>query len=129
MAKEVEVGDDLAKLLNIIIYFDLDKYNIREDAQVELEKLVVVMKENPSIRIDVRSHTDSRASDSYNMTLSANRAKSTVEYLVSRGIDKSRLTGRGYGETELVNWCANGVDCSEEEHQQNRRSEFIVVEK
>lgn len=129
LAKEVEVGDDLAKLLNIIIYFDLDKYNIREDAQVELEKLVVVMKENPSIRIDVRSHTDSRASDSYNMTLSANRAKSTVEYLVSRGIDKSRLTGRGYGETELVNWCANGVDCSEEEHQQNRRSEFIVVEK
>lgn len=129
LAKEVEVGDDLAKLLNIIIYFDLDKYNIREDAQVELEKLVVVMKENPGISIDVRSHTDSRASDSYNMTLSANRAKSTVEYLVSRGIDKSRLTGRGYGETELVNWCANGVDCSEEEHQQNRRSEFIVVEK
>ena len=129
MAKEVEVGDDLAKLLNIIIYFDLDKYNIRPDAQVELEKLVSVMKDNPSIKVDVRSHTDSRASDSYNMTLSANRAKSTVEYLVSRGIDRSRLTGRGYGETQLVNWCANGVDCSEEEHQQNRRSEFIVLEK
>lgn len=127
-AKKIETGDDLAKLLNIIIYFDLDKYNIRPDAQVELEKLVVAMQQNPTIKVDVRSHTDSRASDSYNITLSSNRAKSTVEYLVSRGIERSRLTGRGYGETQLVNWCSNGIDCSEEEHQLNRRSEFIVVE-
>lgn len=128
VSQPVKVGDDLAKLLNIIIYFDLDKHNIRPDAQVELEKLVKAMQENPEIKVDVRSHTDSRASDSYNIGLSSRRAKSTVEYLISRGIDKNRLTGRGYGETQLVNWCSNGIDCSEAEHQENRRSEFIVVE-
>ncbi|MCW1148621.1 OmpA family protein [Flavobacterium lacisediminis] len=125
----VTTGSDLAKILNIKeIYFDLDKFNIRPDAEVELQKILVVLTENPDMKIDVRAHTDSRASKKYNMTLSTNRAKSTVDYLVQNGIDRSRLTSKGYGETQLVNGCSDGVDCTEEEHQLNRRSEFIIVE-
>jgi outer membrane protein OmpA-like peptidoglycan-associated protein len=125
-----KVGDDLAKILNIpIIYFDFDKSNIRPDAAAELEKVVAVMKKYPTVKIDVRSHTDSRGSDPYNMALSQRRNVSTRAYIVSRGIDESRLTGKGYGETRHVNKCSNGVKCTEEEHQLNRRSEFIVVEK
>lgn len=125
-----KVGDDLAKILNIpIIYFDFDKSNIRPDAAAELEKVVAVMKQYPTLKIDVRSHTDSRGGDDYNMRLSQRRNKSTRAYLVSRGIDESRLTGQGYGETRHVNECSNGVKCSEEKHQLNRRSEFIVIER
>ncbi|WP_431367691.1 OmpA family protein [Kordia sp.] len=125
-----EVGDDLAKILNIpIIYFDFDKSNIRPDAAAELEKVVTVMKKYPTLKIDVRSHTDSRGTDSYNMKLSQRRNESTRAYIVSRGIDASRLIGAGYGETRHVNKCSNGVKCSEEEHQLNRRSEFIVTER
>ncbi|MAC63170.1 MULTISPECIES: OmpA family protein [Mesonia] len=121
-------GTDLAKILNIpMIYFDLDKSNIRPDAEVELQKIVEVLKEYPDMKIDIRSHTDSRASDSYNLRLSDRRAKSTLEYLVTHGIDRRRLTARGYGETMLLNNCSNGVKCSEAEHQLNRRSEFIVI--
>jgi outer membrane protein OmpA-like peptidoglycan-associated protein len=124
------VGTDLAKLLGItIIYFDLDKDYIRPDAEVELRKVIAVMKEYPKLRIDVRSHTDSRNSDAYNMDLSSRRAGSTVDYLVNvGGISRSRLTGNGYGERQLVNRCSDGVTCSEAEHQLNRRSEFIIVE-
>uniref|UniRef100_UPI00397F9079 OmpA family protein n=1 Tax=Spongiimicrobium sp. 3-5 TaxID=3332596 RepID=UPI00397F9079 len=78
------------------------------------------------INIDVRSHTDSRANDAYNMALSGRRAKSTVDYLISKGISKTRLTSKGYGESQLVNHCSNGVPCTKAEHQLNRRSEFIV---
>lgn len=125
-----EVGDDLAKILNIpIIYFDFDKSNIRPDAAAELEKVVAVMKQYPTLKIDVRSHTDSRGGDAYNMRLSQRRNQSTRDYIVSRGIDASRLIGAGYGETRHVNKCSNGVKCSEEEHQLNRRSEFIVTER
>ena len=125
-----EVGDDLAITLNIpIIYFDFDKANIRPDAATELEKVVAVMKKYPTLKIDVRSHTDSRGRDAYNKKLSQRRNKSTKEYIISRGIDASRITGDGYGEERLVNKCSNGVKCTEEEHQLNRRSEFIVVEK
>lgn len=126
-----EIGDDLAKVLNLNpIYFDYDKFNIRPDAALELEKVIAVMKEYPTLKIDVRSHTDSRARDGYNMTLSQNRNLSTIRYIVNNGgISNSRLTGRGYGETQLINACGNGIECSEQEHQLNRRSEFIVVEK
>ncbi|MFD2564888.1 OmpA family protein [Aquimarina rubra] len=128
--QEVKPGDDLAKVLNLqIIYFDLDKSFIRSDAEVELQKIIAVMKEYPQMKVDVRSHTDSRASDDYNMYLSERRAKSTIKYIVEKGgIDKSRLSGRGYGETSLINKCSNNVNCSESEHQQNRRSEFILLE-
>lgn len=126
--KEVKNGDDLAKIFEIkIIYFDLDKSNIRKDAAIELEKILDVMIENPTIKINIKSHTDSRASFEYNDQLSEKRAKSTLEWLVKNGIDIGRLTAKGYGERELVNKCSDNVPCSDEEHQANRRSEFIVV--
>ena len=126
--KEVKVGDDIAKLLNIpMIYFDLDKSFIRQDAAVELTKILDVLQQNPTMEIDVRSHTDSRNTAQYNVSLSGRRVKSTIAWLVSKGISKSRITGRGYGETQLTNNCADGVQCSEDEHQKNRRSEFIIT--
>ena len=126
--KEVGVGTDLAKTLNIpIIYFDLDKSAIRKDAAFELEKILSVMQLNPKMKIDVRSHTDSRQTNKYNEKLSDRRAKATVEWLIKNGITSDRLTGKGYGESQLVNKCADGVKCTEEEHQVNRRSEFIIV--
>lgn len=126
--KEVKVGTDLAKTLNIkMIYFDLDKANIRPDAQAELAKIVEVMKAYPAMKIDVRSHTDSRQTNAYNEKLSDARAKSTIAWLVKKGIGRERLSGKGYGESQLVNNCSDGVNCSEEEHQLNRRSEFIII--
>lgn len=125
---EVNLGDDLAKILDLKpIYFDYDKSDIRPDAAIELTKIISAMKQVPSMVISARSHTDSRGRDSYNLSLSDRRAKSTVAYIISRGVEPSRITGQGYGETQLVNGCANGVKCSDEEHQLNRRSEFIVV--
>ncbi|WP_269236450.1 OmpA family protein [Flavobacterium flavigenum] len=126
--KEIGVGTDLAKTLNIpIIYFDLDQSFIRKDAAFELEKIVAVMKQYPNMKIDVRSHTDSRQTKKYNMLLSDRRAKATIEWFVKRGINAKRLTGRGYGESKLINRCSDDVDCTEEEHQLNRRSEFLIV--
>jgi len=125
--KQIAVGTDLAKTFGIeIIYFDLDKSDIRTDAAIDLAKIVDVMKEFPSIKVDVRSHTDSRQSQTYNKRLSEARAKSTVAWMVRQGIDASRISGKGYGETQLINKCADGVQCSEKEHQKNRRSEFII---
>lgn len=109
------------------IYYDLDKYFIREDAKPELNKLVQFMKDNPGVKIELSSHTDSRASDSYNMTLSQNRANAAVDYLVSQGIAKTRLIPVGYGERRLLNRCKDGIDCSEAEHQLNRRTEMKVI--
>ncbi|GER61057.1 OmpA family protein [Patiriisocius marinus] len=125
-----KIGDDLNFLLDLLpIYFDLDKDFIRADAQLELQKVISFMKMYPKVKIDVRSHTDSRAPDVYNMDLSSRRNFNTIEYIVTRGgIDRSRLTGRGYGETRLTNHCSNGVQCDEGLHQLNRRSEFIIVE-
>lgn len=126
--KPLKVGDDLAKVLELNpIYFDFDRFNIRPDAALELEKVVAVLREYPTMSIDVRSHTDSRAPDTYNKTLSQKRNRSTIAYIIDQGIDKIRLSGKGYGESRLVNGCSNGVDCTEEEHQLNRRSEFIIV--
>lgn len=130
--KPIKQGDDLAKILGIkMIYFDLDKSFIRSDAAVELAKILEVMKENPKIKIDVRSHTDCRQTAKYNLSLSDRRAKSTIEWLVKNGISSDRLTGKGYGESQLINDCGceptNQSDCSEEEHQKNRRSEFIIM--
>jgi len=79
------------------------------------------------MKLDIRSHTDSRASHQYNEALSNRRAKSTIEWLINNGVATNRLTGRGYGETQLVNLCSDGVQCTEEEHQMNRRSEFIIT--
>lgn len=125
---KVTVGDDLGKCFGIkMIYFDLDKSNIRTEAALDLEKILAVLNDYPNMKLDIRSHTDSRASHQYNEALSDRRAKSTIQWLVKNGIAPNRLTGRGYGETELVNKCADGVPCNEEEHQANRRSEFIIT--
>ncbi|WP_226391270.1 OmpA family protein [Penaeicola halotolerans] len=110
------------------IYYDLDKSDIRPDAALELDKLVQVLVDNPDIRIELSSHTDSRGNDAYNLALSQRRAQSAVDYIISKGISADRLTARGYGETRLVNDCGNGVNCTEEQHQENRRTEFKVTE-
>ncbi len=109
------------------IYFDLDKYYIRPDAAMELEKIVKVMNKCTDIKVVAGSHTDSRASHSYNVTLAQNRAQSTVDYIVSRGIDAARITPKGFGETQLLNRCSDGVKCSKGEHQVNRRTEFVLA--
>ncbi|MFQ5334953.1 MAG: OmpA family protein, partial [Flavobacteriales bacterium] len=109
------------------IYYDYDSWEINEDAAHELDKLVLILLKNPQIGVELSSHTDSRASDDYNIDLSEKRAKAAVEYIVKKGITGKRISGKGYGETQLVNRCANGVDCSEEEHQKNRRTEFKIV--
>jgi hypothetical protein len=124
----IKKGMDLAKVFEIKeIKFDYNKADIRPDAAVELTKIVEVMREYPKMKIDIRSHTDSRGADSYTLNLSDRRAKATLEWIVKQGIDRKRLKAKGYGETRLVNGCSNGVPCTEEEHQENRRSEFIVV--
>ncbi|MCP2028228.1 outer membrane protein OmpA-like peptidoglycan-associated protein [Flavobacterium sp. HSC-32F16] len=125
---KVVVGDDLGVCFGIkMIYFDLDKYNIRTEAAIDLEKILDVLNQHPTMKLDIRSYTDSRATQAYNKNLSQWRAKATIDWLIKNGVAKNRLTGKGYGETELVNQCADGIDCTEEEHQMNRRSEFIIT--
>ena len=127
-----KIGTDLALLLNLNpIYFDYDKSFIRPDAEIELAKVIKYMREFPQVKIDVRSHTDSRGKDAYNWALSNRRNKSTRAYIIKKGgISSNRLTGQGYGETRLTNRCnnTNKVKCTDAEHQANRRSEFIVIE-
>lgn len=128
-ACKVTVGDDLGKCFGIkMIYFDLDKSEITTAAAVDLEKILQVLNDNPTMKLDIRSHTDSRQTHQYNQILSERRAKSTINWLVKNGVKANRLTGKGYGETLLQNGCSDGVDCSEAEHQMNRRSEFIITE-
>ena len=135
-----ETGGDVTVDLNLIplikddqivinpIFFDFDKWNIRTDAQYELENIVDVMRAHPNMVIKIESHTDSRGSDRYNMKLSDRRAKSTQEYLLSRDIAPERIESAiGYGESQLLNKCSNGVKCTEEEHQLNRRSYFYIL--
>jgi outer membrane protein OmpA-like peptidoglycan-associated protein/tetratricopeptide (TPR) repeat protein len=125
---KMAVGDDLGKCFGIkMIYFDLDKSFVRKEAAFELEKILDVMKQHPKMKIDVRSHTDSRQTYIYNERLSDRRVKATIAWLVKNGIASDRLTGKGYGETQLVNQCSDNVKCTEEEHQANRRSEFIIT--
>ncbi|CAM1333635.1 OmpA family protein [Tenacibaculum aestuariivivum] len=123
----VEEGGVL-KIKIDIIYFDLNKSFIRNDAGIELNKILVLMLEYPEMVIKIESHTDARGSDRSNFSLSDRRAKSTRDYLISKGIGANRIeSANGYGETRLINHCSNGVRCSETEHQFNRRSEFIIV--
>ena len=127
---EFAPGLDLAKVFEITqIYFDLDKSNIRKDAIEPLEKIVQALVEYPNIKIEIGSHTDSRQHRKYNKLLSQRRAEATMAYLIKRGIAPERLTAKGYGESQLVNPCADAVPCNEAEHQQNRRSTFVIVDK
>ncbi|MET3127946.1 outer membrane protein OmpA-like peptidoglycan-associated protein/tetratricopeptide (TPR) repeat protein [Arcicella rosea] len=117
---------DVIRLKNI--YYDRDKFFIRTDAALELEKTILpILQKYPSMKVEIRSHTDSRSSASYNLELSQKRAKAVVDFLVENGIDTSRLMARGYGETEPINECVDGVSCSEEQHQENRRTEFKIL--
>lgn len=128
LIKKVTIGNDLAKTLNIpIIYFDLDSATIRKDAAFELEKFLLVMQLNPKMHVEIRAHTDSRQTTAHNQKLSNKRAAATVNWFIKNGIAQNRLKGVGYGETVLLNNCGDGVKCTEEEHQINRRSEFIIV--
>jgi len=125
---KVAVGDDLGKCFGIkMIYFDFDKSNIRVEAALDLEKILDVLEQYPAMKLDIRSHTDSRGSFKYNEALSDRRAKSTIKWLINNGVKANRLTAKGYGEYELVNGCSDGVECTEDEHQLNRRSEFIIT--
>ncbi len=109
------------------IYFDYDDASIRSDARPSLMELVSVLGKNPEIKIELGSYCDSRGSDDYNLNLSERRAKAVMKFLVNAGVKRSRLKSKGYGETGLVNNCGNGVECSEEEHQQNRRTMFKII--
>jgi outer membrane protein OmpA-like peptidoglycan-associated protein/tetratricopeptide (TPR) repeat protein len=127
-----QVGLDLAKMIDIKpIYFDLGKYNIRKDAAIELDKVIKVMNEYPTMVVELGSHTDCRSSAASNMKLSDNRAKASAEYIKKQITNPERIYGKGYGETKLLNGCAcEGAvksTCSEEEHQKNRRTEFIII--
>lgn len=129
---KVEVGMDLAKMIDMKpIYFDLAKSTIRKDAAIELDKIVQVMNEYPNMYIELGSHTDCRSSAASNMKLSTARAKASATYIIKRGIDKSRIVGKGYGESKLLNNCAceGKVQsaCAEEDHAVNRRTEFIIT--
>lgn len=108
------------------IYFDFDKHSIRADAEIELAKILEAMLLYPKLSIHIESHTDSRGADAYNMSLSETRAQATRDWLINKGIEPSRLTAKGYGETILVNDCSNTVPCTKEEHALNRRSMFII---
>lgn len=130
LPKEIKLqeGIDLAKFFSIQnIYFDLDQWKINEKAEKQIAILLYVMQKNPNIKLEIKSHTDSRASVSYNLELSEKRALATLNWLVEKGISTKRITSKGLGELEPVNHCVDGVKCSDEEHQMNRRSEFIVV--
>ncbi len=119
---------DCGKAINLQnILFDLDKYVIKEAAKKELNRLVQFMKDNPSVKVELSSHTDCRNTNAYNQTLSQNRANASVDYVVSQGISRDRLVGVGYGETKLLNRCADGVNCTEAEHAINRRTEMKVI--
>lgn len=124
---EVEKVEEayLVRLKNI--YYDFNKYNIRKDAEPELNKVVAFLNNTPSVNIELRSHTDARGKAAYNLKLSELRAASAKDYLKNKGIGKERLSSKGFGESQLLNTCADGVKCSDEEHQLNRRTEFKVV--
>ncbi len=110
------------------IYYDYDKWAIRPDAQVELDNLVSILKDNPAVIVELGSHTDSRGRDFYNLELSEKRAKAAVDYIVSTSvINQENIVSKGYGETQFVNACKNGVVCSEQKHQENRRTELKVL--
>jgi len=128
LEERIVMEDGIRKLKIDMIYFDFDKFNIRPDAAKELDKLVEVLRNYPTMVINVESHTDSRGKRAYNKYLSDRRAKSTRDYLISKGIDPKRIeNATGYGEERLLNECDGSVRCSSAKHQLNRRSEFIIV--
>lgn len=126
--KKIKIGDDLRHALAIKnIHYDLDSWDIRKDAEIELAKVVEVMLDNPKMTIAIKSFTDSQYTASYNLKLSEKRSQAAKKWLIAHGINSKRITAKGYGETNLVNHCKDGVPCSRKEHEKNRRSEFIIT--
>ncbi len=124
----IAIEDGIRKLKTDLIYFNFDKWNIRQDASLELDKVVTVMTEYPDMVIKIESHTDSRGKAAYNKYLSNKRARATRDYLIAQGIDENRIKSAiGYGEEQLINNCSDGIRCSREQHELNRRSEIIIV--
>lgn len=122
-----EIGKEISQLYQLNpIYYDLNKADIRRDAAEELDKIVQFLTDNPQVNLELGSHTDARATAAYNLKLSQRRAESAVNYIIQHGIDKGRIKPKGYGETQLINECSDGVDCPEDLHQQNRRTEFKI---
>ncbi|MEN8125884.1 MAG: OmpA family protein, partial [Bacteroidota bacterium] len=125
---EDKTKEDNVKITSInAIHFDFDKAILRNRDLPELDKIVKIMKDNTNIKVEAIAYTDSRGSHAYNKLLSQRRAKATVEYIISKGIEASRIIGKGYGEEKLVNQCIDGVECSEEAHEKNRRTEFVIL--
>jgi outer membrane protein OmpA-like peptidoglycan-associated protein len=129
---KIKVGTDIGKLVDLKpIYFDVGKWDVKPEGAIELDKIVALMKENTGMVIELGSHTDCRGAAKANLTLSDKRAKSSAAYIITKGIGKDRIFGKGYGESKLINKCAcegkKIVNCSEEEHAQNRRTEFKIV--
>lgn len=125
---QLVIGGDPPKFYTVDnIYYDYDEWKLRPGAIRELDKLATLLKDNDNLVIELHSHTDSRASKGYNQDLSNKRAKAAVDYLASKGIPRSRLGYKGFGESRLLNHCKDDVECSEEEHQENRRTEFVIV--
>ncbi|MCK5457163.1 MAG: OmpA family protein, partial [Melioribacteraceae bacterium] len=123
--EKVEIGQ---KFTMENIFYDYDKWDILPESEIELDKLVKIMNDNPDWKVELGSHTDSRGSDSYNESLSQKRSDSAVEYIVTNGISKRRIVAKGYGETQLVNKCDDGVKCTDAEHRINRRTEFKITD-
>lgn len=122
--KPVEIGE-IFTLQNI--YFDFDKWNLKLESEAELSRLVTFLNDNPDVSIELGSHTDARGSADYNEDLSAKRARSVQYFLVLNGIETERITSKGYGESKPVNRCRDGINCSEAEHAENRRTEFTII--
>jgi len=119
-------GDNLMIVVNNI-YFDYNKWSIKEESLVQIMSVARILEENPEMKIEINAHTDNRGNDKYNYNLSGKRAKSTLDQLVDMGISRDRLISHGYGETEPIYDCK--TKCTEEQHQENRRVEFVVIRK
>lgn len=127
---KIKEGEDLAVLFDppVVIYYDLDKYSITKESTNSIERVIEVLNENPNVKIEVRSYTDCQGDESYNLQLSKSRSKTTVDYLKLKAKNPERIVGKGFGETMLVVDCdCDKGSCSEEDHQKNRRTEFIVI--
>jgi outer membrane protein OmpA-like peptidoglycan-associated protein len=122
-------SDDSEQSGLLDIYFDFGKATINPAAAQVLDGLVKTILENPDKSVELSAHTDARGNDAFNLALSQKRATSVMNYLISKGVAKSRISAKGYGETKLLNRCGNGVSCSEEEHKLNRRTAFKLVKK
>ena len=125
----ISTENEIASIKVNPIYFGFDKSNLNSNAKIELDKIVKVMKENNSLIVEAASHTDSRGSSAYNQKLSERRSQASVDYIISKGIDESRIKSKGYGESQLLNNCKNGVRCTNDQHHFNRRTEFIIMNK